>query len=373
MRRAEGSVRDVSVLLVRFRFMSAKTMKPTVFVLAAVAVLATSIAPVMAAESSGAAATDQHKVPVTVDNFARAASDREFDRVLELTGGINRWYHYRGLLSVDHQPIVRMNRDTLYSATVVDIGRGATLTLPDTDGRYQSVSVVTQDHYITAYDEPGTYQLSADDFGTRWVLISARTFVDPRDPDELAAVHILQDKLKVVTRSAQPFSHPVYDELSFDRVRKALTVLAEGVPDSRKMYGTEDEVTEVRWLVGAAIGWGGLPAEQAIYLSRRPNLPVGEYQINVPFEVPVDAFWSVSVYNADGYYVKNSFGVYNVNSVTAEPNADGSTTVHLGGCGDRRANCIPLSEGWTYTVRLYQPHDEIIEGSWRFPDVQRVK
>jgi hypothetical protein len=44
-----------------------------------------------------------------------------------------------------------------------------------------------------------------------------------------------------------------------------------------------------------------------------------------------------------------------LNNITATPNDDGSVTVHLGGCGDNRPNCLPIIEGWNYTVRLYQP------------------
>jgi hypothetical protein len=38
----------------------------------------------------------------------------------------------------------------------------------------------------------------------------------------------------------------------------------------------------------------------------------------------VDAFWSVSVYNPAGYFEPNDRGVVSINSVTAEPNDDGS-------------------------------------------------
>jgi len=47
--------------------------------------------------------------------------------------------------------------------------------------------------------------------------------------------------------------------------------------------------------------------------------------------------------------------------------------VHFGGCEDKRANCIPLTEGWNYAVRLYRPRPEILDGSWKFPSVEPVK
>ncbi len=86
-------------------------------------------------------------------------------------------------------------------------------------------------------------------------------------------------------------------------------------------------------------------------------------------EVPVDAFWSVSVYNADGFFEKNDRGAYSVNSITAQPEADGSIVIHFGGCGDGVRNCVPITEGWNYTVRLYRPRAEILNGTWTFPTV----
>ena len=84
-------------------------------------------------------------------------------------------------------------------------------------------------------------------------------------------------------------------------------------------------------------------------------------------DVPVDAFWSISVYNPDGFFEPNDRNAYSVNSVTALPDSDGSVTVHFGGCTDDRPNCLPIMEGWNYTVRMYRPRPEVLDGSWTFP------
>lgn len=87
-------------------------------------------------------------------------------------------------------------------------------------------------------------------------------------------------------------------------------------------------------------------------------------------DVPVDGFWSVSVYTAEGYYQKNQYGAYTVNNLTAKKGADGSVSIQFGACDGKVPNCLPTTPGWNYTVRLYRPRKEILDGSWQFPQPQ---
>lgn len=316
-------------------------------------------------------AGDEVLVPVTVDNFVRAETAFQFDRALALTGGVNKWVHLRQPTPLDQQPVIRMNRDTLYSAAIVDIREGATLTIPDTGERYMSVMVVNEDHYINfVFSHPGTYELTMDDFDTPYVQLSARTLVDASDPDDVEAANALQDQLKIDAGSALPYSHPNYDPASYKTIYDAVLILGRSVPDARNSFGRKADVDAVRHFLATAWGWGGLPDNEAQYLNVEPNLPVGAYRLTVN-EVPVDAFWSVSVYNRDGYFEENEYGAYSVNNVSGTPNPDGSFTIYFGG-DPGNVNYLPITEGWNYVVRMYQPRDEILDGSWMFPSVERA-
>jgi hypothetical protein len=127
-----------------------------------------------------------------------------------------------------------------------------------------------------------------------------------------------------------------------------------------------DEVDPVKHLLGAAAAWGGFPEREAMYLNVEPGLPVGQYEITVG-DVPVDAFWSITVYNADGFMQSDASGVVSVNSLTALPNEDGTVTVRFGETG--KPNSIPIEQGWNYMVRLYEPQDAARSRAWVFPGI----
>ncbi len=88
------------------------------------------------------AASAADPVVVNVDNFNRAQTDFEFDGIIKLAGGINTLHHNRTPTPIDKQNVIRMNRDTLYSLGVVDISKGATVTLPESGKRYMSLMVI---------------------------------------------------------------------------------------------------------------------------------------------------------------------------------------------------------------------------------------
>lgn len=306
-------------------------------------------------------------IAVTVENFPRAETDRMFKSLAEKAGGSNRWHHDREPGSIDDQRVIRQNRDTLYSLVIADITDGATLTIPDAGDRYMSVMIVNEDHYINrVFHSGGTYELTTDEFDTPWVLVASRILVDPADPADIAAVNTLQNGLKIETGSTAEFEMPDYDTASFDEVREALLTLSRHLEKFAHAFGKRSEVDPVLHLIATANGWGGLPDEEARYSTIEPHLPVGDYELTV-HDVPVDAFWSISVYNKAGFFEKNDKGVYSVNSVTAVKNDDGSTTVRFGD-GDL-PNTIPIMDEWNYAVRMYQPRKEILDGSWTFPSI----
>ena len=311
--------------------------------------------------------------PVTVENFVRAESDTYFANLLKESGRLGVFSHRREVASIDNQTVIRLNRDTLYSSALFDLDAGpATVTLPDAGSRFMSMMVVSQDHYVpVVHYASGPHSIDREMVGTRYAMVGIRTLVDPNDPQDVGKVHALQDAITVSQAGTGTFEIPAWDPVSHKKVREALLVLASTSPGFRGAFGKKGEVDPVKRLLGAAAGWGGNPDKDAVYLGESPARNDGTtvHRIVVR-DVPVDAFWSISVYNEQGYFEKNALDSYSINSITGKKAADGSTTVQFGGCDGKIPNCIPIVKGWNYTVRLYRPRAEILDGTWKFPVAQ---
>lgn len=162
---------------------------------------------------------------------------------------------------------------------------------------------------------------------------------------------------------------PDYETASLDATRTALLDLARGLTSFERTFGTRAEVDPVRHLIGTAAGWGGLPTSEAAYVGVQPNVPAGDYEL-VLRDVPVDAFWSISVYDAQGFFAPNARNRYSVNSVTAVPDADGAVTVRFSPSPAPDAvNSIVTPEGWNFVLRFYRPRPAFDDGSWVLPEL----
>lgn len=330
----------------------------------------------LALTCTASAARAQGAVPVTVDNFTRAESDLYLGNGVKDAGGTGKLYHHREPMQIDKQSVIRSNRDTLYSALVVDLDAGpATIKLPDAGKRFRSMQVINEDHYVVGDVEyrAGSYTYDRSKVGTRYVLIALRTLVDPNDPKDVEQVHALQDATSVGQDAPGKFEIPDWDPASQKKVRDALLVLGSTMPDFKRAFGTREQVDPIRHLIGTATGWGGNPDKEATYLNVTPSKNDGMtiYKLVVK-DVPVDGFWSISLYDAEGYFEKNPYNAYSLNNITAAKSADGSIAVQFGGCDGKVPNCLPIMKGWNYTVRLYRPRAEILNGTWKFPEPQAV-
>jgi len=309
---------------------------------------------------------------VTAQNYVRAETDVQMKGYIENFDCYGKFAHFRQPYDVDNQVTVRGNRDTLYSVGVFDLRSPVTITLPETGGRYQSLMIVNQDHSIWSFYGPRTGTLTEEKVGTRYAFLALRTFVDANDEQYMKEAYQLQDAVSFEQADIGKFEVPDWKKDEVEQMRHTAQVIASTVTDAGKMFGKKEELDPVYWMLGAAIGWGGLPAEAASYVNVVPERNDGKtpYTLTVT-DVPVYGFWSVTLYDDKGWMPVNKYNAYSFNNVTAKKDKDGSITIHFG--GDSKAdNFLPIVPGWNYIVRLYQPGPEILNGSWTFPNPQAV-
>jgi hypothetical protein len=322
------------------------------------------------------AGSDEQDVrAVTVHDFTRAETDTYFASFAK-QGAFGIFVHSRALTPIAEQTVIRMNRDTLYSTAVFDLEAGpVTVTLPDAGDRYLAMQVIDQDHYspFVIY-KPGAHTLTREQIGTRYVACLVRILVDPGDPADPPKVHALQDAIHVEQAAAGRFDAPSWDQDGLAKLRDALKVLGAAEGSNPRRFGRKEDVDPIDHLIGTAIGWGGNPTADATYAGVVPPQNDGEtvHRLTVK-DVPVDGFWSISVYNEAGFFEPNARNAYTLNNLTAAPDEDGSITIQFGGCDGTVRNCLPICPGWNYLVRLYRPRPEILDGSWRFPEAQPVR
>ncbi|WIY23374.1 DUF1254 domain-containing protein [Parasedimentitalea psychrophila] len=312
-------------------------------------------------------------VTVTVDSFVRAETDMTMKRYTDI-GGFGKFAHIRQPTPLDEQNVIRMNHDTLYSFGIFDLTTPVTITKPESD-RWQSMMFVTQDHSIPpAIYEAGSYTLTQEEIGTRYVTVAFRTLVNANEPADIKQANALQDQITVTQADIGTLDIPDWDEVSLTKVREAVNVLAATLTDTSRMLGDKDELDPIQHLLGTAMGWGGNPKKDAMYFSIVPENNDGKqnYELIVK-DIPVDGFASVTVYNSKGFMEINDLGVNAINNLTAKPSADGGAVIHFGGCEDGRENCIPTTPGWNYLVRLYQPQEVVLDKSWTFPDATPIE
>jgi hypothetical protein len=387
----------------------------------------------------------------------------------------NHLSHKRKLASPDSRLITAPNADTLYSLAMVDLAGGPVrIDVPDTAGRYYSVALIdayTNDFaYIgrrTTGTQAGSYLVvgpgfvgaAADDLPvirapTRDVVMLVRILV--YGPDDLAAVHRLQDGFKLtplgVPPPRSPPIAPVDDsgEIFVAVVNRALgddpppaadaPVLARietvGVgpraepltPALRRAW--DDDFAQVRASLAAIAksggtaagdcgrcriinGWSYPPPDAGqfgtsygrravvalagLFANRREeNMSVRavadadgrpldsrhRYRLHLPAQMPVDAFWSLSVYavEPDGrqFFANNPLHRYAIGDRTPglRRKADGSLEIliqHDPPDAASMPNWLPIPDGpFHLSLRNYQPHAELLDGRFHYPAIQRV-
>ncbi|PCE62675.1 DUF1214 domain-containing protein [Sediminicola luteus] len=319
-------------------------------------------------------AYDQNgKAIVTIQNYQRAET-HYFIKGRVDAGMFGKVFIMDKPTTADNQKVVRANPDVLFCYAVLDLTEPATITLPENKGRFMEIRIFNEDHYLKVLDyEPGAYTLTRENMNTRYAHVAVRILADPNNPEDMKIANQLQRDVKLDQNSPGTFEIPDWDMASLEKVRKGLQIASSTLTTSEGAFGDLGEAEDRVHLAGTALGWGGAPERAAKYLMVTPEKNDGQtpYTLRVKDDVPVDGFWSVTVYNKEGYFEKNELDAYSINNVIAKRDADGFITIRFG--GDPKAdNYLPIVDGWNYSVRLYRARKELLDGTYVFPEARVV-
>ena len=150
-------------------------------------------------------------------------------------------------------------------------------------------------------------------------------------------------------------------------------------------FGTEYGIRGIVALVGLGANLPEDAVYPTTYVDTEGKALNGANRYTLHFDKgltpPVNAFWSVTMYDAQSFFVDNAINRYAIGSwMPLKRNSDGSIDLYLqqdSPGNDKAANWLPAPAGdFNLTLRMYWPNDKnpsIIDGSWEPPAVTRVQ
>jgi hypothetical protein len=211
---------------------------------------------------------------------------------------------------------------------------------------------------------------------------------DKDDPEDVAAAQAVFNGLNI--NGTQPTEFPQLDLLSeypadvADEAHRRMDEVFSTVPLSELILGLGQELgVDLSYLGHAAAtkgAWGGPDPRhssyETIFFDGNGDEMMGSkgtYTVTTE-EPPVDAFWSVTVYDTErgGFLHPNDDDKYHINDTAAVRNDDGTVTFNFKqDCESSGPNCLEVPAGrFDLVTRYYLPHEDILMGEWTFPKVE---
>jgi hypothetical protein len=188
---------------------------------------------------------------------------------------------------------------------------------------------------------------------------------------------------------------PVVRQALLDAPKAAQALIKQTTPTIAKVVNGWQMHTDTMGVYGnsylkraviAVIGLGANQVDDAIYpmnvadADGKPMDGNNDYVLHFSKAElpPVDAFWSITMYDGAGYQAANSLNRFAIGDRDAlKYNADGSLDIYMQNASpgaDKEANWLPAPKGpLGITMRLYAPRPEVADGRWVPPAIKRVK
>ena len=301
-------------------------------------------------------------IKVTEDNFLVAEADRYLAEQQELAP-VNQWEHKFKLMTYLTQSVVRQNRDTLYSKSIVDVSKGATFSVEKSD-QYQTLHVLDSNHreifvlYSNSDKRSITIDMSDLSKGAgEHVYVILRTAMPNGESKEAYAVaNKLQRSAKISAKSNKPYIPKGFNQELREATRLALEpkILTLYFPNAFGPVGAQN-ITKHDAALGVGIGFGGFSTLKAHYKVLLAEDRSGACQ-TMTFDAPKfkkNGFFSITTYGPDAYIHADK---YAINMSEMEQDKDGRYTVNFNCKGAK--NNLEVMKDWTGALRMYRPLDK---------------
>ncbi|WP_041672722.1 DUF1254 domain-containing protein [Sulfurovum sp. NBC37-1] len=280
-------------------------------------------------------------------------------------GKVNVLRPMRELANTDNQDVIRMNADTLYTRTILDVKGGATVTTKPYEG-YQNILVLDPNHSeIATLTGAGTVKLDESmltEGHHAYIIIRTGLLRKLPEKEMYDKAYKAQDNISVTYHSSEPYVPAVdFDLSTLDKVKyKILENFAKHPQKDviKRGFGTLKSRDPEAAKVVIAIGWGGLSGKSAVYSSFTASGERFSYTFKKPnLRYDKKGFFSFTVYNENGYIATMK---YALNSDDMVANKDGSYTVNFLASGEPKGDLqniivTPRGKYWTGILRCYYP------------------
>jgi hypothetical protein len=296
-------------------------------------------------------------IPVTEQNFTDVEAEVNFLK-WKNKDAMNKLFHLDQLTPAGPMLTIRMNRDTLYSAALIDASNGFEVHMPD-QGIFSSVMVIDQKGYAQDYIwEPGTHKINIDKTNGDFVWVLFRIGLE----EGIEKAKQAQKSVSITGMGNKVWTPKNYDKKQYHKLHDQY--MNEAIDTGMFLqYGYDATRIDQRTKrLSDAAGWGGMDFGINNYQISK-NLD-GNACYSTTFEDPMaEEFWSFTMYDADGWLLPvNEKNV--INSRNAVPNKDGTYTIRFN-CGEDAVNNLQTDEEiFGFAWRVYGSSYKVKMGKW---------